>query len=539
MSDARLSGCLIVRDNQPTRPCLESIQAWVDEVIVVDTGSSDGTPEIAQEYGVRLLHFPWVDDFSAARNESLQHASSKWLFWMGSDDTLPEMCGRRLRQVAYGEHDPDTLGYVMQVRCPGPSGEAEDVTVVDHVKMFWNHPEIRFEGRIHEQVLPSIRRLGGKVEWTDIYVVHSGSDQSPAGRRGKYGRDLRILALDLQDRPDHPFVLFNLGMTFADMGDFRQAEQYLRRCLEVSDASESHVRKAFALLINALSRLDKHDEAWELCQEGRHRFPRDVELRFREALLHHHFGRLAEAEQSYRAVIEERDDRHFTSIDAGIGSYKARHNLAVVYRDMGRLEHAEAQWRAVLDEVPTFRPALRALGEILLSQGRALTAELEVQRRLNQEQRSLRVEGVLLQARFAEKAGDNDAAHTLLERAIDEAPNDSDVLEAWSRHCFEQGRPQDAVSVLSQLVDLQPDDAAAWHNLGTAQLAAGEHSEATQSLRRSIDLRPYAAGTHLQLSYALRAAGDGAGAIDAYHKAARLEPSIPPVEQTSNEPIEA
>jgi len=188
----KLSLCLICRDNERTiRPCLESIRPWVDEMVVVDTGSTDQTPQIATELGARLYHFAWCDDFAAARNESLRHARGQWLFWMDSDDTIVEENGRKLRELAYRLHGPRTLGFVMQVQCPGE--RAGDVTVVDHVKMFRNHAEIRFEFRLHEQVLPSIRELGGEVQWTDISVIHSGADRTLAGRRRKYERDLRIL----------------------------------------------------------------------------------------------------------------------------------------------------------------------------------------------------------------------------------------------------------------------------------------------------------------------------------------------------------
>ena len=85
----KLSLCMIVRDAAHTlRPCLMSIRDWVDEMIVVDTGSIDRTPEIAQELGAKVSHFPWIDDFSAARNESLRLASGEWLFWMDADDTI-------------------------------------------------------------------------------------------------------------------------------------------------------------------------------------------------------------------------------------------------------------------------------------------------------------------------------------------------------------------------------------------------------------------------------------------------------------------
>ncbi len=85
----RLSLCMIARDNVGViEPCLESIRPWVDEIVVVDTGSKDDTPRKAEQFGARLSHFPWIDDFSAARNESLRRARGEWLFWMDSDDTI-------------------------------------------------------------------------------------------------------------------------------------------------------------------------------------------------------------------------------------------------------------------------------------------------------------------------------------------------------------------------------------------------------------------------------------------------------------------
>ena len=92
----KLSLVMIVRDSAQTLPaCLESIRPWVDEMIIVDTGSVDETPRIVESFGGKLFHFPWCDDFSAARNESLRHASGEWVFWMDSDDTIPPDCEAR------------------------------------------------------------------------------------------------------------------------------------------------------------------------------------------------------------------------------------------------------------------------------------------------------------------------------------------------------------------------------------------------------------------------------------------------------------
>ncbi len=363
----KLSLCMIVRDNEEIiRDALTSIKPWVDEMIVVDTGSKDRTADIAKELGAKVFKFPWCDDFSAARNYSLEQATGDWLFWMDSDDTIDAKQGRKLRELVDGTHQKNVLGYVMQVHCPSRSshGTHEDVTVVDHIKLFRNRDDLRFEHRIHEQIIPAIRRAGGDVAWTDIFVTHSGSDQTEEGHQQKLDRDFQLLHLDLEERPDHPFVLFNLGMTYADADQPEEAILYLNRCLEVSSPQESHIRKAYALLVSSLQRLERYAEGEEICDQGLTHYSDDAELLFRSAMLHHHFGHLKEAETAYRAILTNQSDPHFSSADQGIFGYKTRHNLAVVLADQQRLREAANLWQQVTEEEPNFRPAWRCLAEM-------------------------------------------------------------------------------------------------------------------------------------------------------------------------------
>jgi len=110
---------MIVRDNEDTiEACLASVRPWVDEIIVVDTGSLDRTPEICRRFGAQVYNFPWCDDFSAARNESLKYATGDWIFWMDSDDIMPPDQGRLLRELVLRQHAHNCLGYVLQVHCP-------------------------------------------------------------------------------------------------------------------------------------------------------------------------------------------------------------------------------------------------------------------------------------------------------------------------------------------------------------------------------------------------------------------------------------
>jgi tetratricopeptide (TPR) repeat protein len=510
---ATLSSCLIVRDNARTiRACLESLRPWVDELVVVDTGSTDDTPRIAAELGARVFHFPWVDDFSAARNESVRHARGEWVFWMDSDDVIDATNGRGLRTLADGPHPDNVLGYVVQVHCPGEDGS--ELTVVDHVKLFRNRPDLRFEGRIHEQILPSVRRAGGEVGWTDLFVVHSGYDHSPEGQERKKERDLRLLGLELADRPGHPFTLFNLGMTYADIGRPAEAVSHLEGSLLNSATGESHRRKAHALLAHCLARLGRRAEGLAACDRGLREFPGDVELEFRRGLLFHEAGRLREAAEAYQRVLAGGQGRYFTSIDRGLQGYKARQNLAAVYTDLGDWAGAEAEWRAVTGEVPFYQPGWRGLGETLMRQGKwAEASETAGHLAANS---TLQAEGMLLAGRVAAARGQAGEAREAWETAAAANPADPEPLRQLGKMYFDGADDAAAERVLCELVRRDPGDPAAFHNLGSVLLRQGRAAEAAAAYRDAQRLRPGSAETGLGLGCALRAAGDVRGALEAW-----------------------
>jgi FkbM family methyltransferase len=522
-----LSLCMIARDNARTiEACLSSICPWVDEMIVVDTGSKDETAGIAQRLGARVYHFRWCDSFSAARNASIEYARGAWIFWMDSDDTINAVNGRELRRLTYREATPSILGYGMQVHCPGPGEDGElDVTVVDHIKLFRNRPDLRFEGRIHEQILPAIRRAGGEVELTNLFVVHSGYDHSPEGQKKKLERDFRLLHLELQERPTHPFTLFNLGMTYADSGAFQKAASFLHRSIEFSGPCESHLRKAYALLVYCYSQLGQKQSASETCQQGLRLFPEDAELRFREAVLLHESGRLQEAAQAYQNVLQKDGGRYFASVDRGIAGFKTRQNLAVVYMDLGDLANAEKQWRLVVEEMPGYRQGWRGLGEVLLHQGKhedvlSLAAKL-------QGNKQLRTEGTILKGQLAVARGDWQSAQVEFERAARDEPANVEAWQALCQHYFEHGDVSKAKGALLELLRRNPQDASTYHNLGAVYMRLGQPLEAVEAYRNSLRYRPDSSKTFLHLGNALRTAGRFEEAIDSWDRALQLDPENP------------
>jgi glycosyltransferase involved in cell wall biosynthesis len=358
----RVSLCMIVKNEEYNLPdCLASVAGLVDEVVVVDTGSADRTKEVAARHGARVFDFPWVDSFAAARNESLRHASGDWAFWMDADDRLDDDNRAKLRALFAGLAD-DNAAYVMKCLCV-PDGQGNDGTLVDHVRLFRNRPDVRWDYRVHEQILPAVRAAKGEVRWSDVVVRHVGYTDA-ALRRRKLERDLRLLRLEDAERPEHPFVLFNMGSVSQELGRVEEALEHFRRSLERSHPADSITRKLFALIASCQWRLGRREAALAACVEGRGYYPDDAELLYREGDYREGMGDRDGAEACWRRLVEGREGPHFASVGAGLPGYLTRHRLAVLCLGHGRDGEAEGHWRAALAERPDFAEAWQGLQEL-------------------------------------------------------------------------------------------------------------------------------------------------------------------------------
>jgi glycosyltransferase involved in cell wall biosynthesis/predicted Zn-dependent protease len=473
MSRPRVSLCMIVKDEAHNLPdCLGSVADLVDEIIVIDTGSTDNTAEVAQGLGARVFSFPWVDSFAAARNESLRHATGEWVLWMDADDRLDDENRAKLRALVQSLPDED-VGFVMKCLCL-PNPETGRAAAVDHVRLFRHHARLRWHYRIHEQILPALRDRGADLRWSDVVIRHVGY-QDTALRQRKLQRDFRLLTLEQAESPDDPFVLFNLGMVLHEWGRYAEALPHLQASLRRSHPTDSIVRKLYALISQCHRLAGRPQEALAVCREGRGHYPLDVELLFHESVVLSEAGDATGSEACLLQLLFAREGEHFASVNPQLRAI-ARHNLAVLCRKQGRDGEAESHWHAALADGGDPRPCWVGLAELYLGQRR--WAELENALAWLEQDGRAALDAAVLRARALLARGEYGPARVLLEGLIARQP---EALLPWvilSDVLLTEGRDWEAAErALRAILALCPDHAEAKQNLAVLLRQLGRPAE--------------------------------------------------------------
>lgn len=214
MNALPLSVCLITRDEAHNLPGLmQSVRGLAREVVVVDTGSSDGTPELARALGARVLHASWQDDFSAARNVALEAARSEWLLTLDADQQLDAGSHAALARAVLRR---DCLAQLVTIRLlgpPEPDGREHVVQHLPSLRLVRRDSRIRYRGRVHEDVSESLQTIGS-VDWPDSGVTVTDHGYVDAGaRQRKLARNLELLRLSFQERPEALYLAYKLAIS--------------------------------------------------------------------------------------------------------------------------------------------------------------------------------------------------------------------------------------------------------------------------------------------------------------------------------------
>ncbi|MCH5254920.1 MAG: glycosyltransferase [Lachnospiraceae bacterium] len=218
-----ISVCIIAKNEEKRiEKCLTSLKPYGFEIVVVDTGSTDRTKEIAAEYADQVLDFVWCDDFSAARNFSLKAAKNNWIFMIDCDEWIKTIDVDELNY--FRKHLSDAVGSVSRENIVTENG-VQTINNTDNTERFFDKRLYHYTGMIHEQLTP-IRGTQMNAYLLQTTLLHTGYDMTPEDRAAKYQRNITLLQKQLAQEPENPYLYYQLGKSCEIINDYERACEY-------------------------------------------------------------------------------------------------------------------------------------------------------------------------------------------------------------------------------------------------------------------------------------------------------------------------
>jgi glycosyltransferase involved in cell wall biosynthesis len=339
----RIALVMIVRNEaRCLQRCLDSARSWVDEMWVLDTGSTDATLEIAQSNGAGVAQFKWCDDFAAARNAALTLTDADWCVVLDADEWIRDG-GESL--AALRHQAPDFLG---QISVSSLVNNAVRQTH-DQAPSWLTRvlPRgVRYEGRVHEQPVGDLPRR--KLALT---VMHDG--YLPEHMQAKQGRNQHLLSLALADQPQDAYLNYQLGKDFEVRGEFALAQPHFEIALQRGEAQAGWRHDLVLRALFTLKKLNRFEAALALAQTEMPNWPTspdffftlgDVFLDWAATEPARAGDLLPMAESSWLQAHEIGEQPLLQDSVSGRGSHLAAHNLAVLYDGWGAPDQAQ-HWR--------------------------------------------------------------------------------------------------------------------------------------------------------------------------------------------------
>ncbi len=248
----KISACYIVKDaERDLRRSLESVAKYVDEIIVVDTGSTDSTVAVAEEFNAKIFHEPWQNDFAAPRNVALQAAAGDWILFLDADEFFVNDTAKNLRDAVKRAQALDVKGVLLSRVDIDAENANKNLGINRVLRLFENAAGVRYVGKIHEQVFIGDELLTSLMQIPADMLTLWHTGYSASLHKDKMTRNLKLL-LDELAATDNPKRIYGyLAETYHGLGDFDNAEKFARLDF---DTGATLSKNSTAVLLDVLSR---------------------------------------------------------------------------------------------------------------------------------------------------------------------------------------------------------------------------------------------------------------------------------------------
>ena len=328
-----LSLALIVKNEaRCLARCLSSIRRAVDEIVLVDTGSTDDTIAIARSFEAKILQFTWTNDFSAARNFAVDQTTGSWILVLDADEEASPELAAEIPSFIGSKRAIGRLKIVSEFRRKGQLLRSQS-----YVSRLFPRG-VRFEGRIHEQLVSSLPRLDLNGElWHDGYL-----------QPGKSDRNLTLLQEQLRHTPKDPYLLFQLALEHTSLDQTTEACQCLEHAMAVSNLTEPFAPNLVVDYLYTLTELKRFDAALALIEKASKTLDDFPDFHLASGLFYlqlvrsnaaKYISHLPKIENSFKRAIALGETSKYKSV-CGAGTFLAQYNLGTLYHVFGDGEKA-------------------------------------------------------------------------------------------------------------------------------------------------------------------------------------------------------
>ena len=487
-----VSACLMVKNEEELLPgCLDSVRDWVEEIIVVDTGSTDRTVEIARSYGAKVFHQPWEGNFSKHRNYSIEQAASDWIFIIDADERLCREDVPQLLNLLNRNAAPILAINVYNLY----RDKNQSVTFLPSERFFRRDLNLRYDGIVHNQLkIPS----GTPILRAGVKLRHLGYDLSPEKMAQKMARSQALLEKQLEENPDNTFAMFNLAQLYrsgAHGFDPAKAPVVLKwagRAVELTDPEKREERHLHLMCLDQLAwthfYLKEYDRALEYCQRALAIKPDYLDPLLLKGHIYCQLREFETAFKSYRDYLEAQarfDDSRETEkiillhLDSRANAF---YSMGVMAELIGDLAQAKEYYRETLQVNPDFLEANTLLGNILLKENNLAEAEKYFLRHLESGNK---IKDAALQLAFIkQQQKDYDRAGEYYRRVVDEYPDDREALTRYGELCLETGQDARAMELFQKAAGQGEPTLTLEKKLAKTYLKTGRYDEAIDLYRQ-------------------------------------------------------
>jgi tetratricopeptide (TPR) repeat protein len=482
----RLSLCMIVKDEEEMLPrCLAAAAPAVDEIVIVDTGSSDRTIEIAREFGATVIEREWTGSFSDARNVSFDAATGDWLMFLDADEVLVEEDVERLRALR-GQTWREAF-YLTEISW---TGELGDGTAATHtaLRVFRARPEYRFSGTLHEQIAETLPlHVPERIRATDIRVEHFGYLGAVRDAKEKSRRNVDLLLKQRDEGQITPFLHFNLGSEYSAIGDPQAALAEFERAWELIENDPQRRTWGFqpalaSRLVRALRVCGRHEDCIARGDAALARYPGFTDVVFEQASAAHALGDQEAALRLYERCIEMGDAPSRYTATVGMGTYLPTIAIAELCHARGETARAVELLDACIGEHPGFFGLVLPFAAALLADGVAPAA---VVARVEAQVATLTPTVRFMLGTALYEAGETEAAEAQYRELLADQPGSGAARVALAEALLSQARWEEAAAEARALADDDPHAAAARRSELFARLVRGEVADARVVLARA------------------------------------------------------